>query len=110
MRPIDALMASMKLKCLTCGHEGPYLSCDCYRECECGWTITKGQECRGPVHSSEGQEFLKNGYWVIDDASGKPYKTGTSSLKIVGQRMMAGTIYGSRKAANAAVRELNGVK
>lgn len=101
---IDALIDSV-VKCLLCGAPG-IMKCGCWRECECGRWIAKDEQCRDRAHGPDGQRYLKEGYWIIDPNTGRPYKTGTGSLGIIGERMRRGTLWGSRKEANSAVRAM----
>ena len=88
--------------CQKCGATGVG-TCDCWKRCSCGHWIAKDEECGHPVHGPAGAEFLKNGYWVIGD-NGRPYKTRSADLSWLRMRMDTGTLYESRKAANAAIR------
>lgn len=98
---INSLIDSI-VRCTRCGAKG--MTCGCWVVCECGWHLAKDEPCGSPAHSPQAAAWLRDGYWVIDRETGRPYKT-RADLKTICQRIEAGTIFGSRKEANQYLRQ-----
>ncbi len=93
-------MIDAAVRCARCGTQG-FGKCDCWVDCTCGLHILRGKECAHPVHQTT---WLADGYWIIDSATGRPYKTHTGDLSTIRQRMDNGTLFPSLKAARASVK------
>jgi hypothetical protein len=88
--------------CSTCGHKG--FPCPCVATCEqCGMIYREEKgKCGNRVHQFDkevGNAFA-NGYWRIDPASGRLYKTRSSSIQHIYQELDKGNVFFSRKEFN----------
>ncbi len=64
-------MIDAAVRCARCGTQG-FRKCDCWVDCTCGLHILRGKARTHPVHQTT---WLTDGYWIIDSATGRPYKT-----------------------------------
>ena len=97
----DAIDACVK--CAVCGTRGVG-KCDCWQNCVCGLTVRKGKLCDHPVHGDFGRAAFSEGYYILDEETGRPRKTHNSDLRGIRKRMDEGTIWLTRKKANAAAK------